>query len=438
MAGRFSAPAYRLCLTDEDHFAMHSLIANARNFPATIADQREYYARLSRGQRPQALFICCSDSRVMPSRFTDAAPGELFEVRTAGNIVPPYRPDAGCAVGGSIEFALEALNVPEIVVCGHSHCGAVAGLAQPHTTAQTPLLRQWLDLAEYQPDPAADTDDDTVALARRHVLTQVDHLRGYPGVRRRLHEGRLRLHAWFYAIDTGRVSALSPRPARSPLCSRANGHYRPPVPIAVRKRLMPTAVSIRHALRTDLPASLVVFLVAVPLCVGVAVASGVPAELGLITGIVGGLVTGLLPGSSLQVSGPAAGLTVLVFEAVTTYGLAALGVIVVATGLLQLLLGLLRLGRWFRAISVAVVEGMLAGIGLIIIASQLYTLTGMTAPATGLGKITGLPAAAAAAAGQSTAISSLLVGAVTIAIIVLWAASPAGHGWYPVRWSPSR
>lgn len=208
MPGRFIAPAYSFRLNDEDHFAMHSLIANARNFPATIADQREHYARLPLGQRPQALFICCSDSRVMPSRFTGAGPGELFEVRTAGNIVPPYRPDAGCAVAGSIEFALEALNVPEIVVCGHSHCGAVAGLAQPGITEQTPLLRRWLDLAGYQFDPAAHTHDDTSTLTLRHVLTQIDHLRGYPAVRRRLHEGRLRLHAWFYAIDTGRVSAF--------------------------------------------------------------------------------------------------------------------------------------------------------------------------------------------------------------------------------------
>src|ERR1041385_8861558 len=99
-------------------------------------------------------------------------------------------------------------------------------------------------------------------------------------------------------------------------------------------------------LRQDFAASLVVFLVALPLCVGVAVASGVPAELGLITGIVGGIVTGLLPGSSLQVSGPAAGLTVLVFEAVREHGLPALGVIVLAAGLLQLAMGFLKIGRW--------------------------------------------------------------------------------------------
>ncbi|MBT2414216.1 SulP family inorganic anion transporter [Streptomyces sp. ISL-12] len=177
-------------------------------------------------------------------------------------------------------------------------------------------------------------------------------------------------------------------------------------------------------LRQDFAASLVVFLVALPLCVGVAVASGVPAELGLITGIVGGIVTGLLPGSSLQVSGPAAGLTVLVYEAVDTYGLPALGVIVLAAGLLQLVMGALKLGRWFRAISLSVVEGMLAGIGLVIIAGQLYAAAGLEAPASGLGKIAGLPGAAADAFGSTEALASLAVGAGTIAVMVGWKKLP--------------
>ncbi len=176
--------------------------------------------------------------------------------------------------------------------------------------------------------------------------------------------------------------------------------------------------------REDVGASLVVFLVALPLCVGVAVASGVPAELGLITGIVGGLVTGLLPGSTLQVSGPAAGLTVLVFEAVQAHGLPMLGVIVLAAGLLQLLMGALRLGRWFRATSVAVVEGMLAGIGLVIIAGQLYALSGQQAPASGLGKLAGLPQAAAGALASPQAVASLALGVGTLLILTGWKRLP--------------
>ncbi|MFE2048396.1 SulP family inorganic anion transporter [Streptomyces sp. NPDC059459] len=177
-------------------------------------------------------------------------------------------------------------------------------------------------------------------------------------------------------------------------------------------------------LRQDVTASLVVFLVALPLCVGVAVASGVPAELGLVTGIVGGIVTGLLPGSSLQVSGPAAGLTVLVFGAVDAYGLPALGVIVLAAGLIQLVMGALKLGRWFRAISLSVVEGMLAGIGLVLIAGQLYSAAGLAAPASGLDKVTGLPGAVADALGSTAALTSLALGAGTVAVMVLWKRLP--------------
>ncbi|KUN22060.1 sulfate transporter [Streptomyces antibioticus] len=178
-------------------------------------------------------------------------------------------------------------------------------------------------------------------------------------------------------------------------------------------------------LRQDFAASLVVFLVALPLCVGVAVASGVPAELGLVTGIVGGIVAGCMRGSSLQVSGPAAGLTVLVFEAVREFGLPVLGVIVLATGLLQILMGTLRLGRWFRAISVSVVEGMLAGIGLVLIAGQLYAMAGSKAPASGLDKIAGLPGALVDAVGDSGALASLGIGVGTIAVLVLWKRMPA-------------
>ncbi|MEV0318488.1 SulP family inorganic anion transporter [Streptomyces sp. NPDC050658] len=177
--------------------------------------------------------------------------------------------------------------------------------------------------------------------------------------------------------------------------------------------------------RHDFTASVVVFLVALPLCVGVAVASGVPAELGLITGIVGGIVTGLLPGSSLQVSGPAAGLTVLVYEAVQEFGIAALGVLVLAAGLLQLAMGALRLGRFFRAISVAVVEGMLAGIGLVLIAGQLYSMADLEAPASGLGKIAGLPGLLGDVFGSQRALTAFALGAGTVAVLVLWRRLPA-------------
>ncbi len=127
-------------------------------------------------------------------------------------------------------------------------------------------------------------------------------------------------------------------------------------------------------LRQDLFALVVVFLVALPLCMGVAIASGVPVAAGLFTGIVGGLVVGALAGSPLQVSGPAAGLAVIVLDIVQRFGVERLGIVVLIAGLLQVLAGTLRIGIWFRAVSPAVIKGMLAGIGVIIFSSQFHVM----------------------------------------------------------------
>jgi MFS superfamily sulfate permease-like transporter len=179
----------------------------------------------------------------------------------------------------------------------------------------------------------------------------------------------------------------------------------------------------RH-FRQDVLSSMVVFLVALPLCIGVAVASGVPAELGLVTGIVGGLVAGSLPGSSLQVSGPAAGLTVLVYEAVREYGLRSLGVIVIAAGLIQLGMGALRLGRWFRAISISVVHGMLAGIGLVLVTGQVHSLFDGRSPGAAMANVTGLPDLLTDSANEPAALAAGGIGIGTIAVLVCWKHAP--------------
>lgn len=137
---------------------------------------------------------------------------------------------------------------------------------------------------------------------------------------------------------------------------------------------MRLALPSRDMLTRDFTASIVVFLVAMPLCMGIAIASGVPPEKGLITGIIGGIVVGALAGSPLQVSGPAAGLAVIVFELVRDLGMSALGPILILAGAIQLVAGLMKVGGWFRAISPAVVHGMLAGIGVLIVVGQFHVL----------------------------------------------------------------
>lgn len=145
----------------------------------------------------------------------------------------------------------------------------------------------------------------------------------------------------------------------------------------------------------DLPASFIVFLVALPLCMGIAIASGVPpanaAAAGLVTGIVGGIVVGAIAGSPLQVSGPAAGLTVLVAGVIKEFGFPMLGTIVLAAGAIQLLAGLLKLGGWFRAVSPAVIQGMLSGIGVLILASQFHVMVDDAPRKNGIQNIISIP-----------------------------------------------
>jgi MFS superfamily sulfate permease-like transporter len=171
----------------------------------------------------------------------------------------------------------------------------------------------------------------------------------------------------------------------------------------------------------DALASVVVFLVALPLCMGVAIASGVSPMAGLITGIAGGLVVGLIAGSPLQVSGPAAGLTVLVWQLVQQQGMAMLGVIVLLAGLMQLAAGLLKLGQWFRAVSPAVIHGMLAGIGVLIFASQFHVMLDGKPIGSGMQNFAGiLPALMQTFNSGGTSLQAFFIGLLTIAIIVLW------------------
>jgi len=182
------------------------------------------------------------------------------------------------------------------------------------------------------------------------------------------------------------------------------------------------AETIKATLPRDLMASVVVFLVALPLCMGIAIASGLPPAKGVITGIVGGLVVGWLAGAPLQVSGPAAGLTVLVFELVQQYGAAMLGPILLLAGALQLLAGRLKLGCWFRVTAPAVVYGMLAGIGILIVLSQLHVMMDAQPEASGLDNLGAFPAALWAvlpfSGGNGMAAASL--GLLTIACMWTW------------------
>jgi MFS superfamily sulfate permease-like transporter len=172
----------------------------------------------------------------------------------------------------------------------------------------------------------------------------------------------------------------------------------------------------------DLTASIVVFLVAMPLCMGIAIASGVPPEKGLVTGIIGGMVVGLLAGSPLQVSGPAAGLAVIVFEFVREHGLVAFGPVLLLAGVIQFIAGAAKLGGLFRAISPAVVHGMLAGIGALIVIGQFHILFDEKPLSSGLENLAMMPARVFGLSPfnwQATEVA-VLVGVLTIAVMIGW------------------
>jgi MFS superfamily sulfate permease-like transporter len=178
----------------------------------------------------------------------------------------------------------------------------------------------------------------------------------------------------------------------------------------------------RQSVVKDVAASFVVFLVAIPLCLGIALASGVPAELGLMTGIIGGIVVGAFAGQPLQVSGPAAGLAVIVFDIVSRYGIEALAPILLLAGAMQLAGGYFRLGRFFRGVSPAVVSGMLAGIGVLIVAGQIHVLFADAPKAHGLDNLAAIPAAffdlSVMTLGQAE--QALIVGVATIVTMLAW------------------
>jgi MFS superfamily sulfate permease-like transporter len=175
----------------------------------------------------------------------------------------------------------------------------------------------------------------------------------------------------------------------------------------------------------DVSASLVVFLVALPLCMGIAIASGMPPASGLITGIIGGLIVGVISGSPLQVSGPAAGLTVVVWNIIETHGIERVGYVIMFGGLVQAVAGLLGLGRYFRAISPAVVYGMLAGIGVLIVASQFHVLMDHKPHSSGPLNLAAIPprlfdTLVGSEESHQTARTALTLGSLTIAAIVVW------------------
>lgn len=195
------------------------------------------FEQLAKGQNPETLFITCSDSRIDPSLLTQAKPGDLFILRNAGNIIPPH----GAGNGGeaaTIELAVSALGIKDIIICGHSHCGAMHGLLHPEKFASLPAVSSWLSHAEMtrriMRENYAHLEGERLltATVEENVLVQLENLRTLPAVGSRLVRGDLHLHGWVYKIETGEVFAYDVEHAQFVKLAE----YNPPIEPNVRRR----------------------------------------------------------------------------------------------------------------------------------------------------------------------------------------------------------
>jgi len=181
-------------------------------FPAN----QEIFEQLAEGQKPRVLFITCSDSRIVPHLITQSGVGELFVIRNAGNLVPPF----GAANGGegaAIEYAIHALGIEQVIICGHSNCGAMKGLLKlEKLRTEMPLVYEWLQHAESTRrliiENYADTKgEELVAITMaENVVTQIENLKTYPVIRSKLHQNKMSIYGWIYDIETGEVLAYNP------------------------------------------------------------------------------------------------------------------------------------------------------------------------------------------------------------------------------------
>jgi carbonic anhydrase len=196
---------------------MRQLLQGIREFQSTyFSENRHLFEQLAHGQTPKVLLITCSDSRIDPNLITQTDPGDLFVIRNAGNIIPPF----GAANGGegaAIEYAVTALDVQQIIICGHSHCGAMKGLFKiRELQSKMPLVCEWLNHAagtlKLMQDNYSHLEGEELleATIAENVLTQIENLKTYPVIRSGLHGGTIAIYAWVYQIETGEVLAYNP------------------------------------------------------------------------------------------------------------------------------------------------------------------------------------------------------------------------------------
>lgn len=184
------------------------------------AHQKEFLELVEKGQHPKALYIGCSDSRVVPDLMTNSAPGDLFVVRNIGNFVAPYSPDEDFhSTASAIEYAVSVLNVKNIIVCGHTHCGAIQAIHTKSCENNPELVhtKTWLTLGESAKSQAllalgANADKEVLyrLTEKLSVISQLENLLTYPSVSKRVDNGEVSIHGWVYDIESGEIEYYNP------------------------------------------------------------------------------------------------------------------------------------------------------------------------------------------------------------------------------------
>jgi carbonic anhydrase len=188
---------------------VEKLLGGVSRFQKDVYPQhRDLFEKLAVGQRPEALFITCADSRIDPCLLTQTKPGELFICRVIGNIVPPY-PDSLGGVSATIEYAVAVLRVPDVIVCGHTDCGVIKGALHPDALSSFAAVRNWLRYANIENRDAHPSSELLLTVTEENVVAQLKNLRSHPAVANRLLEGNLSLHGWVYHIGPGVVTAYN-------------------------------------------------------------------------------------------------------------------------------------------------------------------------------------------------------------------------------------
>ena len=210
-------------MPDDEQTSLIALLEGVQHFSREVyPSNREMFAGLARGQSPHTLFITCADSRISPGMITQSRPGNLFVLRNIGNIVPAYGEMLG-GVSAAIEYAVSAIGVDNIIVCGHSDCGAMKAMLDPekHGLPGMPTVSSWLRNAEaalavtHALRPGDNDTDVLMTLVEQNVLLQLAHLRTHPAVAARLAEGKLSLQGWFYDIQHGAIWVLDEQSRRA-------------------------------------------------------------------------------------------------------------------------------------------------------------------------------------------------------------------------------